>query len=176
MDLQLENNLIEDNHNPLDVLETLAAHYDWPYERLGDHEFMAAVSGAWSDFHIRYYWLQDENILQAAGMLDVKIPRDKQAQILEAINLVNENLAMGHFSVWSEDQSIMFRHSHMLDMHDEADSGSYQKICGAVCEKITEAILGECNKYFPVFQYVLWAGKSAEEALQAALIETVGQA
>jgi hypothetical protein len=33
-----------------------------------------------------------------------------------------------------------------------------------------------CERYFQSFQFVVWAGKSAPEALQTALFETAGQA
>jgi hypothetical protein len=33
-----------------------------------------------------------------------------------------------------------------------------------------------CERYFPAFQFVLWAGKSAREALDAAMFETSGEA
>ncbi|MGH6959444.1 MAG: YbjN domain-containing protein, partial [Dongiaceae bacterium] len=34
----------------------------------------------------------------------------------------------------------------------------------------------ECERFFPAFQFVLWGGKSPEEALAAAMLETVGEA
>jgi hypothetical protein len=32
------------------------------------------------------------------------------------------------------------------------------------------------ERYFPALQYVVWAGKSAREALDAAMFETSGEA
>ncbi len=154
--------------NPLDILEMIAGQNEWPYERSTDEEITVAVSGEWCDFHIRYFWVAEEGLLQAAGMLDAKVPDNKRAAVLETINLVNERLALGHFAIWTEDGSLMFRHSNMAD----ADTD----VTAATCEKITDTILSESNKYYPVFQFVLWAGKSPAEAIESALLETVGQA
>ena len=33
-----------------------------------------------------------------------------------------------------------------------------------------------CERYFQAFQFVLWAGKTAREALDAVLFETEGEA
>ena len=33
-----------------------------------------------------------------------------------------------------------------------------------------------CERFYQAFQFVLWAGKSAREALDAAMFETSGQA
>lgn len=154
--------------NPLDILELIAGQNEWPYERSNDEEIIVAVSGEWCDFHIRYFWVAEDNLLQAAGMLDMRVPNSKKAKILETINLVNEQLAIGHFAIWTEDNTLMFRHSSML--------GTDHDLTAATCEKITDAILAESNKYYPVFQFVLWAGKSPEEALRSAMLETIGEA
>jgi hypothetical protein len=36
--------------------------------------------------------------------------------------------------------------------------------------------LDSCERYFPAFQFVVWAGKPARDALDAALFETSGEA
>jgi hypothetical protein len=41
---------------------------------------------------------------------------------------------------------------------------------------LLDIAIAECERFYPAFQYVLWAGKSAEEALDAAMIEPVGEA
>ena len=41
---------------------------------------------------------------------------------------------------------------------------------------IIESAIDECERFYPVFQFVLWGGKSPKDALAAALIETQGEA
>ena len=43
-------------------------------------------------------------------------------------------------------------------------------------ESIVEAAMEECERFYPVFQFVLWGGKSPGEAIAAALIDTHGEA
>ncbi len=43
-------------------------------------------------------------------------------------------------------------------------------------EDILETAIIECERFYPAFQYAIWGGKSASEAIAAALIETVGEA
>jgi hypothetical protein len=33
-----------------------------------------------------------------------------------------------------------------------------------------------CDRYYQAFQFVVWAGKSAREAMDSALFETAGEA
>jgi hypothetical protein len=44
------------------------------------------------------------------------------------------------------------------------------------CEALLKAALEACERYYQSFQFVLWAGKSAEEALAATMLETQGHA
>jgi hypothetical protein len=36
--------------------------------------------------------------------------------------------------------------------------------------------LAACERYFPALQFVIWAGRSAGEALDSSLLETMGEA
>ncbi|MDG1997363.1 MAG: YbjN domain-containing protein [Emcibacteraceae bacterium] len=160
--------LSEERVNPLDTLELIVSHNEWPYERLGNEEIVAAITGDWCDFHMRYLWLDDQNILQCAGQMDVKVHDKKRTDILELITTLNERIEMGHFSIWSDDNSIMFRHA-MVIPSNAAD-------VTAACEHTTRAVIAEINRYFPVLQFVIWGDKSPEDAIEAAMLETVGNA
>jgi hypothetical protein len=61
----------------------------------------------------------------------------------------------------------MFRHALVL-----AGGEASGKQCGSVLSTALDA----CERYFPAFQFVLWAGKPAREALDAAMFETSGEA
>jgi len=43
-------------------------------------------------------------------------------------------------------------------------------------EDLVDSAVTECERFFPAFQFVIWGGKSAAEAMAAALFETVGEA
>jgi hypothetical protein len=43
-------------------------------------------------------------------------------------------------------------------------------------QMLVESAIDECERFYPVFQFVLWGGKSPSEAISASLIETRGEA
>jgi hypothetical protein len=43
-------------------------------------------------------------------------------------------------------------------------------------EDLLEIALTECERFYPAFQYVVWGGKTPTEAMDAALLTTVGEA
>jgi hypothetical protein len=47
---------------------------------------------------------------------------------------------------------------------------------GRQCEVLLSAALDACERYYPAFQFVAWAGEGAHEALAAAMFETTGEA
>ncbi len=46
----------------------------------------------------------------------------------------------------------------------------------AQCEALLNLAVEACEYYYPAFQFVLWGGKTAEEAVAAAILECQGQA
>ena len=81
--------------------------------------------------------------------------------------MVNEQLWLGHFDLWREDGLLLYRHGLLFA---GADTHVGQ------CEALLRAALEASERYYQAFQFVLWAGKSPEDALAATLLETQGQA
>ena len=44
------------------------------------------------------------------------------------------------------------------------------------CEALHNAAVTSCERFYQAFQFVLWAGKSPREAMDAAMFETSGEA
>ena len=43
-------------------------------------------------------------------------------------------------------------------------------------EDLVEVALNEAERFFPAFQFVIWGGKSAEEAVAASMLDVAGEA
>ena len=99
-----------------------------------------------------------------------KVGPEKRSAIFEALSLINEQLWLGHFEMWSGSGLVLFRHSTILDTRGDEGLSLEQ------AEAIAEAAVEECERFYPVFQFVLWGGKSPGEAIAAALIDTHGEA
>jgi hypothetical protein len=154
--------------NPLDVVERIAAGNDWSFERAGDDEITLLVAGRWSDYQISFTWMFDLEALHLACAFDLKVPERRRSEVQQLISYINEQLWIGHFDLWSKDGLVMFRHALVLDGGVEATSQQ--------CQAMLSSALEACEGYFPAFQFVVWAGKSAREALDSAMFETSGEA
>jgi len=154
--------------NPLDVVERLATGNDWSFERAGDDEITILVTGRWTDYQLSYTWMGDIEALHLACAFDLKVPERRRAEAQALITLINEQLWVGHFDLWIKEGMVMYRHALVLAGGVAAS--------GRQCEELLSTALDACERYFTAFQFVVWAGKDAKEALAAAMFDTSGEA
>jgi hypothetical protein len=158
----------EQRTNPLEVVERLASTNNWPFERAEDDEIALGVTGRWANYQVSFTWMSDIEALHLACAFDMKVPDLRIAEVQQLVALINEQLWVGHFDVWAQNGVVMFRHALVL----AGGVGASDRQCEAVLGSALDA----CERYFPAFQFVIWAGKSARESMDSAMFETSGQA
>ena len=158
----------ETRGNPLDVVERMALTNDWSFERAGEDEIAILVRGKWADYRVSYTWMDDIEALHLACAFEFKVPDHCRTEVQHLLTLINEQMWIGHFDVWAKDGLVMFRHALVLSGGVTATDGQ--------CEAVLSTALDACERYYPAYQFVVWAGKSARQALDAAMFNTVGQA
>jgi len=167
MDLDLNVDTLRPS-NPLDLVERLAALNDWSFDRDSDDELSVSVTGGWTDYNIAITWLTEVESLHIACAFDLKVPERRRGEVTTLLGLVNEQLWLGHFDLWSRENVVMYRHALLLSGGAEPT----QEQAGGLIKAAVEA----CERYYQAFQFAVWAGKTAREALEGALLETVGEA
>jgi len=153
---------------PMEMLASYFAAHDWPHEMVGEDEIVATAQGSWTTYELRAVWRADDGVIQLLAFPDIRVVEDKRAAAHEALALINEQLWLGHFELWSNSGTILFRHGMLL--------GADASMPLELTETLIESAIDECERFYPVFQFVLWGGKSPAEALAASLIETRGEA
>ena len=154
--------------HPVDVVERIASFHEWAFDRDDEDEISISVKGKLADYHVAFTWLPELEALHVGCAFDLKVPDRRRGAILSLISLINEHLWIGHFDLWSGEDVVMFRHSLLMAGGADPD--------GRQCEAILNTAVTGCDRYYQAFQFVLWAGKSAREALDSALFETQGEA
>ncbi|MEE9301278.1 MAG: YbjN domain-containing protein [Alphaproteobacteria bacterium] len=154
--------------NPVDLAERIIAGNDWPFERHDEEDVSAEVAGRWCVYQLWFCWRPEINVLHFSCAFDMRIPANKRGLIYRLMGLANERLWFGHFELWSEEGLPVFRHATLL----RGTSG----LCRSQVEDMIDVALSEAERYYPAFQHVVWGGKSPEEALELALVETLGEA
>ena len=164
-----EAELERDGDAPIDMLESYFSAHGWTYERDED-EVVAKYKGSWAEYELRAIWREADSVLQFLAFPDVRVPEERRGQLYETLSLVNEQLWIGHFELWSASGILLYRHAAMIDGEEEAT------LTLAQAEMLVESAIDECERFYPVFQFVLWGGKSPKEAIAASMVETRGEA
>jgi hypothetical protein len=155
-------------HNPLEVVEQVAAIREWACERSGTDEVTIVAKGQWTDYQISFTWMHDLEVLHVACAFDMKIPDARKAEVQRLIAAINEQMWVGHFDLWTASGLVMHRHALLLVGGVDATR--------AQCDALLATAVEACERYFPAYQFVVWAGKTASEAMSAALFDTAGEA
>ncbi len=166
--MALEALEIDDLSNPLDRVERLAEAYEWAFSRVNSAEVTMQVEGSWSGMTVSLNWRDEFEILHAAVSFEMKVPPARRDETARLLARINEQLLVGHFDLWHSDGSLVFRNSLLLAGGAEMND--------AQCEGLIRFAVETCDRYFPAVQFVVWAGQNAAEALEAAMIDTMGEA
>ncbi|WP_404383514.1 YbjN domain-containing protein [Caenispirillum salinarum] len=152
--------------NPIDLVETVALSRDWPVDRPSAQEAAMDVPGHWCEYGLFFAWSQDLESLHFTCAFDMRIPKDRWPDAYELLAHLNERMWLGHFALWHDDGIPMFRHTAMLrhGLNEET------------LEELMDLAVEECERFHPAFQFLIDGGMTARQAIDAAMLDTVGEA
>ncbi len=154
--------------NPLDVVEEIVTANDWPFDRSSDDEMVVEIAGRWCDYRLFFVWQGEVSAMQFSCQLDLKVPAGRRPDVHELLAEVNTRLWLGHFDLSPEETNPTFRQTTLLR---GARAASQEQM-----EDLVEIALAECERYYPAFQFAISGGKNAQEAISAAILDTMGEA
>ncbi|HEV7694380.1 MAG TPA: YbjN domain-containing protein [Hyphomonadaceae bacterium] len=163
-----------DHHSPdfsdraLDVVEQTLLGAEWACERSEENVIQCAAVTKWGEFGGMFVWRDQPASLSFSLTLDLRAPHAKHAAISELLRKMNERLWLGHFDYWNEEGVAVFRHTIPMLDRIAPDQGELTALLAAA--------LDAADQFLPAFNFVVWAGKSAEEAVAAVVFETAGEA
>lgn len=154
--------------NPLDLIEQIVLAHDWPFDRTSEREIAAEVTGRWCDYRLYFSWREDVHAIHFTCAFDMRVQGEKAREVHTLLALINEKMWLGHFDLWADEGLPLFRHALLL----RGTSG----LAVEQMEDLVDIAIAECERFYPAFQYVIWGGKSPQEAMAAAILDTVGEA
>ncbi len=149
--------------NPLDVFERIAVAEHYEYERVNKDEIHINVPGQWTDHNISLTWNAASESVQLFLIFEGRLPGGRTDDICLLMSLINERLAAGHFDFWNKNKAMVYRNAQSLR------GGAVLKTEQAL--DMVALALDAAERGYPACQYVIWAGKSPEDALTSALVD-----
>ncbi|MGL6210109.1 MAG: YbjN domain-containing protein [Paracoccaceae bacterium] len=157
----------EDLH-PIDIVETLAEHNAWEFDRVTDDQIAMAVEGQWRTYSLTLAWSPQDETLRLICTFEMEPPHDKMGQLYDVLNRCNDMVWTGAFTYWAEQKLMVWRYGLLLAGGQVAGPEQIDKL-------IASAVMA-AERFYPAFQLVAWADHTPADAMKVAIAEAYGRA
>jgi len=157
-----------DDAAPVEMLTALFEAHGWTHEQVSEEEVTVEIPGSWTTYQLRAIWRREDHVLQLLCLPEIRVGEDRRTPAFELLAMINEQLWLGHFDIWSQGGMLLYRHGLML-----GDDGL---LSIDMAQHAIESAVAECDRFYPAFQFLLWGDKGPREALDAALVDAAGEA
>lgn len=163
-----EEYLMSDDLHPIDIVETLAEHHAWEFDRITDDQIAMSVEGQWRTYSLTLAWSAQDETLRLICTFEMEPPTARMGELYDVLNRCNDMVWTGAFTYWSEQKLMVWRYGLVLAGGQMAGSEQIDHL-------ISSAVLA-AERFYPAFQLVSWADKSPAEAIKVAIAEAYGRA
>lgn len=157
----------EDLH-PIDIVETLAEHNDWEFDRVTDDQIAMAVEGQWRTYSLTLAWSAQDETLRLICTFEMEPPAHRMGDLYDVLNRCNDLVWNGAFTYWQEQKLMVWRYGLCLAGGQVAGSEQIDRL-------IASAVMA-AERFYPAFQLVSWADRSPADAMKVAIAEAYGRA
>ncbi|MCP5085333.1 MAG: YbjN domain-containing protein [Rhodobacteraceae bacterium] len=154
--------------HPIDIVENLAEHYEWAFDRVAEDQIAMAIEGSWRTYSITLAWSDYDETLRMVCTFDMDPPQERLPHLFEALNEANDKCWAGGFNLWRDQKLMVYRYGLVL-------GGGVHAAPEQIDQMLTAAVSG-CERFYPAFQLVCWGDKPVEEAMNIAMTEAYGRA
>lgn len=155
--------------NPIDLVENIFNKQSFELERRSTNEIAVEVQGQKQNNMLLFFsWEENIKCLHLSCLIDIEHKKENNYKVFELLALINEDLWLGHFSFWKEENTPIFKHSILLDDFEDV---SFDKI-----SQIINIAIKECDRMYPIFKSVLIDGVDPNLALYPINMVTIGNA
>jgi hypothetical protein len=153
--------------NPIDTFSRIATAEGYRFEREDLNSLHVELHGVHCNFELSLSWNPADENLALFILFDGRIPGGRTDEICRLLSLLNERLIAGHFDLWNSTKGLVYRHA--ISLKGGATLSTDQAM------DVTAQALDAAEKGYPAAQYVIWAGKSPEDAVAEALVDFAAQ-
>ena len=166
--MALTETFLEDEIHPIDIVEHLAEHHEWEFDRIEENQIAMAVQGQWRTYSITLAWSGFDETLRLICSFEMEPPEEKLKDLYETLNVANDRCWTGAFTFWEDQQLMVYRYGLVL-------TGGQIATAEQIDAMISSAVL-TAEKYYPAFQLVVYDNHSPNKAMQVAIAEAYGHA
>ncbi len=163
-----EDFLTGDESHPIDIVETLAEHHAWEFDRVTDDQIAMAVEGQWRTYSLTLAWSASDETLRLICTFEMEPPTSRMGALFDVLNRCNDLVWTGAFTYWAEQKLMVWRYGLLL-------AGGHTAGPEQIDQLIGQAVMA-CERFYPAFQLVSWSDHSPASAMKVAIAEAYGRA
>lgn len=163
-----EQYIESDELHPIDLVEHIAEHHAWEFDRVAEDQIAMAVEGQWRTYSITLAWSPYDETLRLICTFEMEPPEDKLPKLYEALNATNDKIWAGAFTYWHDQRLMVYRYGLVLAGGQIAGPEQVDRLIGAA--------VSAAERFYPAFQLVSWSDREVEDAMQIAIDEAYGRA
>ncbi|ADO41987.1 conserved hypothetical protein [Ketogulonicigenium vulgare Y25] len=154
--------------HPIDLVEDIAQHHAWEFDRITRDDIAMVVEGLWRSYTVTLSWSPEDEALRLFCTFEMEPPPARLAALYEVLNLINDRCWAGSFSWWPDHQMMAFKYALFL--------AGGQQPCTAQVDMMIATAISNAERYYPALQMATWGEKTPSEALRTAITEVHGHA
>jgi hypothetical protein len=154
--------------HPIDIVETLAEHHAWDFDRIAEDQIAMAIEGAWRTYSLTLAWSPYDETLRILCTFEMDPPADRLAALFETLNSANDKCWSGAFTLWREQGLMVYRYGLVLTGGETAGPSQINQL--------VHLAVSACERFYPAFQLVCWGDEKPEHAMRVAMDEAFGTA
>lgn len=166
--MSLIEEFMTDELHPIDIVEHIAEHHAWDFDRVADDQIAMAVEGQWRTYSITLAWSGYDETLRLICTFEMEPPEEKLPLIYETLNRTNDMCWSGAFTYWAEQRLMVYRYGLVLTGGQMAGPEQIDQLIGAA--------VSAAERFYPAFQLVAWGDQSPAQAMNVAIAEAYGRA
>jgi len=164
----IEHDFQNTDIHPIDIVETLCEQSAWDFDRVGENQIAMAIEGRWRTYSLTLAWSGHDDMLRLVCTLEMTPPEERIGAFMQLLNLANDRIWGGSFTLWHEQGLLAFRYA--LTLAGGATATPEQ------IEAMLHNAVGLAERFYPAFQLVGWSTESPEAAIRVALEDAFGTA
>ena len=166
--MALSEHFMQEDLHPIDIVEHIAEHREWDFDRIADDQIAMAVEGQWRTYSITLAWSAYDETLRLICSFEMEPPEEKIPALYHVLNDVNDQCWAGAFTYWKETKLMVYRYGLVM-------AGGLGPNAEQIDTLISAAVMS-AERYYPAFQLVVWGDREPQDALQVAIAEAYGRA
>src|SRR6056297_1822076 len=166
--MALSESFFQEDLHPIDIVEHIAEHHEWDFDRISEEQIAMAVEGQWRTYSLTLAWSAYDETLRLICTFEMEPPAEKLPGLFELLNAVNDQCWAGAFTYWAEQKLMVYRYGLVMS---GGQGASPEQI-----DTLINAAVMSAERFYPAFQLAVWGDKTPAAAMQVAIAEAYGRA